>query len=338
MGVERRQTEAKRRAAVRLDCAEAENRYLVVTSGAERDVLRRLAVDRVVMNPAPGIYARIDYVQSLSLEERVRHFACALAERHASWEFCLSTAALFYGLDVSHELLKRIHARTPRKITEGLADVVIRHSSPTGRYVEISGVRVSPFWETVAECMRIYSFEYALGIADSALKNKRVSKEEFCKKTEELVRGERGAKRARLVAKYADGKSDNGGESQLRAFFISHGYAIPELQVEFLDPTDGTHRFVVDYCWRLADGRIILGEFDGKGKYRDPEMTRGASSLEVMMAERQRESHLTLLGYPVLRMTYEDLRHPVRLERLLDGAGIPRDAEFEAAWRQQWRG
>ena len=71
-------------------------------------------------------------------------------------------------------------------------------------------------------------------------------------------------------------------------------------------------------------------------KYHDPDLTNGEDAVEVLVRERQRESRLTLLGYPVLRFTYDDLSHPARLHHLLRTAGIPQDSSRARQWHKTW--
>ena len=122
----------------------------------------------------------------------------------------------------------------------------------------------------------------------------------------------------------------------MRAYLIAQGYQIPELQVEFPNPTDPAHPYRVDFYWGLIGPRGTIGEFDGMGKYRDPQLLNGRTTIEVLVAERQRESRLTLLGHPVLRFTYQDLLHPIRLSRALESAGIPRDHVEARRWHDAW--
>ena len=72
------------------------------------------------------------------------------------------------------------------------------------------------------------------------------------------------------------------------------------------------------------------------GKYTDENMLTGSTTAKALVAERQRESRIALLGFPVLRFTYQDLAHPYRLHNLLRAAGVPRSQEaarrFHASW------
>lgn len=56
------------------------------------------------------------------------------------------------------------------------------------------------------------------------------------------------------------------------------------------------------------------------------------------MAERQRESHLTMLGHKVLRFTFDELKNPGKLVEKIRLAGIPRRADLAEEWRRQWYG
>lgn len=81
----------------------------------------------------------------------------------------------------------------------------------------------------------------------------------------------------------------------------------------------------------------VIGELDGKGKYalRNGE---GWESVVPFMAERQRESHLTLLGYKVLRFTFDELKNPAQLVEKMRLVGIPQRADLAEEWRRQWCG
>lgn len=79
---------------------------------------------------------------------------------------------------------------------------------------------------------------------------------------------------ARTTAEYADRRSESGGESYARARMIANGYEIPDLQVWFIDPLDG-QPMQADFVWSQPSGKVIVGEFDGFAKYKDPSMTRG---------------------------------------------------------------
>ena len=79
---------------------------------------------------------------------------------------------------------------------------------------QVDGVRVTPFWRTVEDCLLRAPFSYGLAIADSALRAKGVSRDDFCERLRMDCEGKRGYRRAQVIASYADGLSENGGESR----------------------------------------------------------------------------------------------------------------------------
>lgn len=330
------QTRARMRMIEQLERAAERSSYLTAASDADTQALRRMVRDGEVIELEPRIFGMRSVVEEHDRLERLRHLAKALAAQHPSWVFCGPTAAALHGLDVSHAVLGKVHVASPRAIHRRQRSVVRSCRSFGRSFVLVDGLRITPVLEAAAECALDLAFPYALAIADSTMRSLGMSASEFQEQIGTLSRGRRGARRARMVARYADAAADNGGESQVRAFLIRYGYLIPRLQVVLWDPTDPNHHPIVDFYWELPDGRVILGEFDGKDKYRDQEMIRGSTTLDVMLRERQRESRLTLLGYPVLRITWNDLRHPIRLHTLLRAAGIPHDPKAEARWMKEW--
>ena len=105
---------------------------------------------------------------------------------------------------------------------------------------------------------------------------------------------------------------------------IELGFAVPELQVEVARPLEPNRTFRIDFCWTLQDGSRVFGEFDGNAKYEDPRLLKGRSAARVLADEQHRESQLTLLGTPMLRLCYRDIIDPARLGAILSSYGIPR--------------
>ena len=60
------------------------------------------------------------------------------------------------------------------------------------------------------------------------------------------------------LLKYADPLSENGGESLMRGQITELSFGIPLLQVQFMNPDNPAMSYRVDFCWKLADGRIIV--------------------------------------------------------------------------------
>lgn len=113
---------------------------------------------------------------------------------------------------------------------------------------------------------------------------------------------------------FADARSESPGESRCRALIEELGFAAPELQKEIHLPRIGKAR--VDFWWPG-----VICEFDGMIKY-----TQGFSGIaaeEVVQKEKLREDALRMLGYQVVRITWEELNNPQWLQRKLLWAGVP---------------
>lgn len=71
----------------------------------------------------------------------------------------------------------------------------------------------------------------------------------------------------------------------------------------------------------------MIGELDGKGKYT-LQSGEAREPVDPFVAERQRESHLTMLGHKVLRFTFDELKNPGKLVEKMRLAGIPRRPDW----------
>lgn len=61
---------------------------------------------------------------------------------------------------------------------------------------------------------------------------------------------------------------------------------VPELQQDITDPQTGA-LYRVDYLWRLPDGRLIVGEYDGYEKYTNPNMNDRRGIQRAVHAEKE---------------------------------------------------
>lgn len=106
--------------------------------------------------------------------------------------------------------------------------------------------------------------------------------------------------RADVILEQATHLSGSGGETRCRWVLHTLGLPEPELQVPVYD-ADGQLAGIVDFLFR--EHRTIV-EFDGALKYGDR---------TDVLAEKRREDRLRELGYEVVRITWDDLRHPERV-------------------------
>jgi hypothetical protein len=303
--------------------AEAERRCCYGSSDAQRRALHRRVLSNELASPYPNMYARSGYWEGLNPEERTCHLVVGLSQLHPRWVFAGLSAAAALGFD---------HPWALHDDRYGL--VHIATSGPTRResrlqYFHVhdlkvrayAGLRVTTPAQTLVTCAIAYPFIYVLPIFDSALRKRMTTKLEILEICDAMHIDVGSVLR---LLHYANALSENGGESLCRAIIIEYGFAIPLLQETLVDPYGGGC-YRVDFLWRLADGRVIVLEFDGAAKYADPQMTRGRGVERVVFEERRREDALRRAGVTtIIRVNYSEVAQGLDLVRKLQNAGIPR--------------
>ena len=283
---------------------------------------RRLKTGELV-SPMRDLFARPDYWAALSPEQQHLHKIRALQKLHPNWTFCGASAALLHGLSVSRRHLRQINVATNSGRRNVMDEQIVNVHLNEKETCVVNGIRATSLLRTTFDCMRNMDFRDGLAVADSALKVGGLSREDLVAYVSEKRGGYSGAPQARFTVRHADPRSGSGGESIARAAMLELGFAEPELQVPMRDPFTGQKRFA-DFGWRKEDGSLVLGELDGREKYVNPDMTGGADSLDVLRAERFRESRLTVDGTAVVRFSPQDVQNDVFFARLLDRFGVPR--------------
>lgn len=285
---------------------------------------RRRVASGLLVEPFPGLFARSTYWNELKAAVRPYQIIRTLARKHPAWLFCSFSAACVHGLPVSLPLLNRVHLATGATSHSGTHGAITRHKLNNPETARLMDVAVTSLEHTVVDCLCQSSFADGLAIADAAARMLNKTNVELGELLRTLGKRRKGIARARIIARYADARSGSGGESIARAVMVQLGFLEPELQVPIADPTQPSRPFIVDYLWRLPDGRIIVGEFDGAEKYTLFSTNRVESILRSMMRERQREAHLTLACDAIVRFSYPDLKDPGAFAALLSSYGIPR--------------
>ncbi len=84
----------------------------------------------------------------------------------------------------------------------------------------------------------------------------------------------------------------------------------------------------------LPDGSHVIGEADGMRKYHEDAERSGRSAVSTLADEQHREAELTLYGFPVLRISYDDTQHIETFVDKLMCYGIPRSSEVVEAIRK----
>ena len=306
-----------------LDDARQDLRCAVGLVDADRRALRRRLDAGELISPYRNLYARPDDWTALDVEQRTMHVARAIALLHPGWTFAGLTAATIHGFDHAiglHDGTVTIASR--RSNRSGDAKQLRRICMVDERMTIVQGLRVTDGVRTLLDCGSTYSFQDALAIFDSAARQ-GVSIGDVWQKRHAI--GVDAASIATLCT-YADGRSENGGESAARAVMIVNGFLRPQLQRRFENPDNPRGPYRVDFSWELADKGIVVAEFDGTGKYvaRGDELGRNAIRSAVH-AERRREERLRAQGVTsIVRLEFEDVVHPDRLIAKLCAAGVPR--------------
>ena len=278
------------------------------------------------VRPLPGMAMRKVLWDELAQRPRVRwrYALNTYHDLHAEDVFCAFSAAMVYGLWVPKQRLGTIYLAVDSPSRAGASNKIARHYCPADEYVAHGDIRLTSLKRTVLDCSLLGTFSDGLSIADSAIRFCKLNPDDYKVYVERAAVGRPGAQRAREVARFADGFSENGGESLVRARIIELGYREPTaLQVEFADPVDAGRVLRVDMYYEFEDGRSVIVEVDGIEKYGGLG-TETAKTKAELVRERQRESHLTALGIPVMRVLFARLYEPGYLENLLDSYGIPR--------------
>ena len=290
----------------------------------DKNAARMLGVRRAegqLAMPHPRLYVRSELWEELSDVERHLYLLRAYAAKHPDWVFCLHSAAAVHGLFASRRALETVYVASRYRRR---SNVVEHRMDCSGTVEEKCGLRVTPLDETMFSCIRDLDFPEGLAIADSGLRVSGLSRAEALDRFASGWRGFRGIGKVLSPVAFANPLSENGGESFARAAMIEEGFQVPTLQVELPDPISPGGVYRVDFLWRLPDGSHVAGEFDGMRKYNDPRFRGGRTANEVLIAERERESHLNALGLPVMRFKYADVLDRRRFVRLLEEFGIPR--------------
>ncbi|MDJ0337697.1 hypothetical protein [Cryobacterium sp. PH31-O1] len=255
---------------------------------------------------------------------RIRAFAAISAEPPV---FSHHSAAAIWGLPRPAAWPTDVHISVPEASGGRSRPGVVRHTAgPPPLVVERDGLRVTTVADTAVEMARVLPFADAVAMMDRAIHIPRrgvslTTREDLDRSLAALagpvrLKGRGGALRA---AEFACTQSGSGGESISRANIHLLGFEAPELQVRF-DDAAGFIAFV-DFFWRSISK---VGEFDGLGKYLKEEYTRGLTTAQVVMAEKDREDRVRALGPTFARWDWTIARDLAVFGKFLSSHGIPR--------------
>lgn len=216
------------------------------------------------------------------------------------------SAAAVHGLAMLKPDTRRLHVSVPR--LESGKRQPTRHVHPgleDRDVVEVGGITVTNMATAAVQVAITSDFAGALTVFDSALRM-GVSREELSEYLERRKR--KGSVKARRALAFANGLSDNPGESWSRAQMIEGGLPVPTLQCKVVV---GGRIYYSDYDWE----GLLIGEFDGAGKYLNHRRP-GESIGDAVMREKERENALRDIGFDVVRWDWPILQAKAVVERV----------------------
>ena len=307
--------------------AEQEGRCLIPPSTAIRKALLR-RIGSTIISPMPGLFARKTRWKELNRAQRHVEIVRALAMQHPDWTFCSFSAARLLGLEVSWRHLNVAHVCSATKPSARPGARIQRHQIEPASAVDQNGPSITPPIQTVTDCLLQTGFADGMPIADSALSKLGLTREQLMEAVEKRAgaRNGRAVRTALTTLQYADALAESGGESVARAVMIETGFAPDRLQYELTDPFDSTESMRTDFAWERQARELTLGELDGFVKYTDQAMLAGRTTAETLVAERQREAHLSLYGHPLIRFTMNEVHSAGVLAKKLQTAGVRQTA------------
>jgi hypothetical protein len=205
---------------------------------------------------------------------------------------CLSTAASVFGFDTEESA--DLHVLNPPEHQLRPVDGLVVHRRHGAPLVMVEGRRcTSPAW-TAVELARSQRRPRALATLDAALRSRTCRRSELAHSAMEQ-HGRRGIVNVRALLLHADPRAESPMESEARLAMIDGGLPIPELQYEIVDGNRELRR--VDFAWQ--DERLAV-EYDGLDWHSAP---------DAMRRDRRRQSALQDVGWTVMPIVFEDVRH-----------------------------
>jgi hypothetical protein len=290
------------------------------------DDARRVGVDprrlyeaerrRALFRVRPGAFVRTAEWSAATTEERhlliVRAAAASLREPVFSHE----SAAAVWGVPLLDEP-RTVHVLAPGRGGGSSWNGVVRHQPRSGGSLALcAGIAVTSALDTVLDLAASRPFATGVVAADHAVRLGLVTPDELVAAAAER-RSTRGGSRAVVVAKFADARAESPGESLSRARMHELRLAAPDLQVRLRDVDGLIGR--VDFWWRDLG---LVGEFDGRVKYRVDGIADPRAVEDRLWAEKTREDRLRAAGARVARWTWQDAMSPERLAGILARGGL----------------
>jgi hypothetical protein len=199
--------------------------------------------------------------------------------------FAVTSAAAVWGLPRIEQWPDAVRVLVPTAARGRGSSLVRPHVGREAEAVQVGEIRLTSPARTVVDLARTATLHTAVAAADHALRHRLCTRDELRAEVDAVPPRVRGRTLARVVEALADPMSMSAGESLSRVQMFLLNLPKPELQREVRDG-DGLVGFV-DFGW---EG--VVGEFDGRVKYRVPDDGSPDDAAEVVWLEKQREDRL----------------------------------------------
>ncbi|HRQ00061.1 MAG TPA: hypothetical protein PK781_06335, partial [Terrimesophilobacter sp.] len=295
-------------------------------SQTERATLRRQARDGELASVSRGVYLDSRTWAAMDRHERYRtRIAAVLARLDPDTVVSHASAAALWRLPWVSAWPTKVHIVT-EPAPGGRSDTdVFRHTTGvTASHELIDGIRVTSLARTVADVARTADFGTAVTVADAALRRQQhphsgipraaPSRHELLEQLADIPLHQ-GVVKARRAIEFADGRADRPGESMSRVSIHRARLEAPQLQ-ERMRGQSG-RAWQVDFWWPSFN---VIGEFDGKWKYTDPEFMNGRTAQQVLLDEKDREDDLRGANHGFVRWDWPVAVSPTALRARLVAA------------------
>lgn len=298
-----------------------------VSLGARSELYSRVQKGDLVA-VARGAYVTRDAWAQLDIDSRYRARVKGVAalSRHPL-VFSHHSAAALWRLPIVGSWPSQVHVIVNRSGGGRSSASVARHTVGVPAVLDtIDGLTVTTLARTVVDCAKLLKFGPAVAMADAALRRTehpfdglpptRLVSTDLAREASELALRQCSAKVAKVV-EFADGAADRPGESLSRVSMFRAGVTMPRLQVELFGASG--RRYFVDFWWPQFG---VIGEFDGKDKYRNPVFLQGRTAEQALLDEKDREDDLRAAGHGMVRWGWNVARSPQLLASKLARAGV----------------
>ena len=295
--------------------------------GVDDRAFRRVATRGVMVQLHRGAYMdRADWAARDPDGRYVMRVIGAVASSRSRLVASHESAAAIWAIPRIAALPARIHVLSSTATGTRTEGMMRRHATTRLDFdIQSRGeLRVTGLIRTLVELATVVPFVDAVAAFDWALHRQKNDGAAVVVTRESVIRWlselgiPRFRKRVLMAFDFADADAGSPGESISRVVIHELGFPKPELQHPFFD--SGGLIGISDFWWPEHN---TAGEFDGVAKYVREEFTKGRSTAQVVIDEKNRENRIRATGPRVARWDWRDVTHPALLHAILVSAGLP---------------